>query len=467
MKKLFDKATFKAVAMKFAIVFALFFSFTIGCALSIDSLDICTYEVSASIMRNNKQSKYGKTYWGIKIKDDVRTTWAKEQYAYTLQGFAGTWHSADEPKNMAFIFNSSLEDIAIANPNDPFKEPLQVKVLADPYRNTFANYGFKLKDGGEYNSYHNFYCSPAVSEYLGGNAGIVKVDNRMGKKDTEVTFSGVVESFNLPELKDIVGEDPYIVVPGEGTGFSGFTCFDNSFVGDSKFVMMLGNDKYQNEFALDRVNYFVYREKFSKTFTATFIDNPDQLTDNFAKIKSVSQDIYASYGHNMYAFNFQPVLLIIGGVLLAATVAGVFSLVKYNWLGNYDSLIHYCSLAGFLNLALFWGIGQILYLFGSALTFWSSLTRIVVSLINIVFICIIILISLIKAYINKTKLQKEPSVVEEVKPVEEPKEEVKVEKKPVVKKTTPKKTTSAEAAPKKPTTKKSTSKSPSKKVAKK
>ena len=462
MKKLFDKATFKAVAMKFAIVFALFFSFTIGCALAIDSLDICAYEVSASIMRNNKESKYGRTYWGIKIRDNVKTTWVKEQYAYTLQGFAGTWHSADDPKNLAFIFNDSMKDVAIANPNNSSADPMPIKVIADPYRNTFSNYGFKLKDGVEYNSYHNFYCSPAVSEYLGGDVGVVKVDNRMGKTETEVKFSGVVESFNLPELKDIVGDDPYIVVPGEGTGFSGFTCFENSFVGDAKFVMMLGHDKYQNEFALDRVNYFVYREKFSKTFIATFVDNPDHLVYDFANVRSTPQSIYASYGHNMYAFNFDSLFLVIGAVLIAATIGGVFLLIKFNWLGNYDSIIHYCSMAGFLVLALFWGVGQLLYFLGSTLTIWSSLTRIVVCLINIVFICTIILISLIKSYRTKKQLAAtEPVAVEQPVSEEQPKEEVKEEK------IAPKKAPVKKAAAKKAPAKKTTTKSPSKKVAKK
>lgn len=408
----FDKPLMKKIVTKAAIAFGIIFVSMTGAALAAHSFTTSGSEISASIRKNNRTSKYGETYWGIEIKKDD-LAWASDSYAYALQAFAGSWSSeVDVPTNYAVVINNSLDEVFISNGVDA---PLGVKVIGDPYRNTISKFGFKLRNGTTFDSYHKWYCSDKVAAYL-GNKMDAKLNVAFNKKGvvSDITFSDVVESFEHKLLNDIIGDAPYIVVPHEGEGFSGYTSFDNiNITGRTRFLFAFKSDKYQNEFSLNRVNYFVHREKFNTNYTASFIENADDVMKSMALIKSPTQAIYNYYGNDMNVFAFRPVFFSVGILLVALSVIAVLLAFKFNWFGDIHRIVNYAFFTSLLALLIYWIVGQILYAYGSPFAIWSPVNRMITVFWTIDLACIISLIAFIIIY--KERRDEEKKAYELVK----------------------------------------------------
>ena len=413
MKKFnIDKSLMKKIATKAAIVFGIVFTSMSGASLAAHSFSTCGNEVSASIRKNNRTSKYGETYWGIEIKKEG-LSWANDSYAYTLQGFAGSWSTEEDvATNYAVIINNSTDEVFISNGVDA---PIGVKVIGDPYRNTISKFGFKLKNGTKFDSYHQWYCSEKVAQYLGGkmDAKLNVAFNKTGVVN-DITFSDVVESFNHKLLNDVIGDAPYIIVPHEATGFTGFTSFDNlNITGRTRFLFAFKNDKYQNEFSLNRVNYFVHRQKFSTKYSASFIENADEVMAPMALIKNHTQEIYDYYGNDMNVFAFKPVFFSVGVLLVALSLILVLFAFKFNWFGNIHRIVNYAFFTALVALLIYWIVGQILYAYGIAFSIWSPVNRMITVFWTIDLACIISLIAF--AIIYKERRVEEKKAYEIIK----------------------------------------------------
>ena len=403
----FSKADLKKSLRKAGVILSIIFASTIGSTLIASSFSTCTNEVNASIVRNNNKSKYNETYWSISVKNN-KISWSTDSYAYTLQGFAGTWHDELEvPTNYGFLINNSVNEVFISSKNGG--EPLGVKVIGDAYRGTASRFGFKLKNKTKFDTYYNFYCSEKVYEFLGENQDCsLKVKGNKDNKSVSIHFEDIIESVESPLINELIGDSPYIVVPAEGKGFTGYTSYDNlNITGNTRFIFAFKSDKYQNEFSLNRVNYFVHREKFSTRYEATFMDKPEDITKVFTSIKSETQDIYLSYGTNMDVFVFKGVNFGIGiGLIVISLIVLAFAF-KYKWFVTFNHLLHYSFFSVLITLVIYWIVGQILYKVGSSFSIWASLNRMITVLWSVDLACIISLLGLLFAFLERKKEEKQ------------------------------------------------------------